>query len=115
MVQQQQRIGQTGSIITEGRDVTTVVFPNADVKIYLDASLEARANRRHHELERKGHNLESKQVEQDTARRDTADKTREHGPLKMASDAIILDTTNMNIKEVVNAIVDITEGRRHEL
>lgn len=109
--QQQQRISQAGAVVTEGRDVTTVVFPDADVKIYLDASLSERTRRRYSELNQKGHELNLKQVEEDTARRDTADKTREHGPLQVAPDAVPVDTTNMTIEQVVDAIVAIAEGR----
>ncbi len=113
MVQQQRRIGRSGSVVTEGRDVTTVVFPDADVKIYLDASLSERARRRHSELDQKGHELDLKQVEEDTAKRDTADKTRKHGPLQIASDAVPVDTTNMSIEQVVDAVVAIAERRIH--
>jgi cytidylate kinase len=107
MVEQQQRLGQKGEVVSEGRDVTTVVFPNANVKIYLDASLAERAKRRHEELMKKGHDLNLAEVEKNTAIRDTADKTREHGPLRIASDAIIVDTTGMTIGQVVDRIVDI--------
>ena len=113
MVRQQRRLGRSGSVVSEGRDVTTVVFPDADVKIYLDASLSERARRRHSELNQKGHELDPEQVEEDTARRDAADKTREHGPLQVASDAVSIDTTNMTIKQVVEAIVTIAERKTH--
>ena len=109
MVQQQQRMGQSGRVVSEGRDVTTVVFPNADVKIYLDASLNERARRRHVELRHKGHSLDPVQVMKDTSRRDTADRTRDHGPLRIAQDAVIVDTTNMTIEQVVEKIVAIAE------
>jgi len=109
MVKQQQRMGQGGRVVSEGRDVTTVVFPDADVKIYLDASLSERARRRCLELKEKGHELGLTQVAEDTVRRDAADKTREHGPLKVAPDAISVDTTNMTIEQVVESIVAIVE------
>lgn len=108
MVKQQRLLGQKGKVVSEGRDVTTVVFPHADIKIYLDASLAERAKRRHKELVEKGHDLSLAEVEKDTARRDTSDKTREHGPLRIASDAIIVDTTGMTISQVVDKIVAIT-------
>lgn len=113
IVRQQQRIGQLGAVVSEGRDLTTVVFPDADVKIYLDASLSERAKRRHVELNQKGHELDLAQVEQDTARRDTADRTREHSPLRVAPDAAPIDTTNMTIEQVVEAIVVIAERKIH--
>lgn len=114
MVQQQQQMGKAGRVVSEGRDVTTVVFPDADVKIYLDASLEERARRRHSELMDKGHELDPGRVKEDTARRDVADKTREHGPLRVAPDAVSVDTTDMTIERVVEAIVAIVEKRIQE-
>ena len=114
MVKQQQRIGHGEPIVTEGRDVTTVVFPDAEVKIYLDADLSERVKRRHSELNQKGHEIDLKQVELDTVRRDTADKTREHGALQIAPDALIVDTTNMTINQVVEEIVAIAEGRIYD-
>jgi cytidylate kinase len=114
MVQQQQNIGKRGRVVSEGRDVTTVVFPDADVKIYLDASLEERTRRRHSELIAKGHELDPEQVKDDTARRDVADKTREHGPLKVAPDAAIVDTTDMTIEQVVESIVAIAAKKSEQ-
>jgi cytidylate kinase len=113
MVRQQQRIGQDGKVVSEGRDVTTVVFPDADVKIYLDASLSARSQRRYRELREKGHGSDLKQVREDTARRDSADRTREHGPLCVAQDAVIVDTTDMTVEQVVEEIAATAEGRAH--
>lgn len=114
MVQQQQSAGWAGGVVSEGRDVTTVVFPDADVKIYLDASLDERAQRRQSELDQKGHELDFTQVKADTARRDTADRTREHGPLQVAPNAILVDTTDMTIEQVVQTIVAIAERKAHE-
>ncbi len=113
MVKQQQRMGKGGRVVSEGRDVTTVVFPDADVKIYLDASLSERARRRYRELKQKGHKLDMTEVREDTSRRDTADKTREHGPLRIAPDAVPVDTTDMTIEQVVETIVGIAERRIH--
>lgn len=107
MVEQQKFLGQKGGVVSEGRDITTVVFPNAHIKIYLDASLAERAKRRYKELKEKGHDLDLAEVEKDTARRDAADKNREHGPLRIAPDALILDTTDMTIDRVVDRIVNI--------
>ena len=113
LVQQQQRMGACGRAVSEGRDVTTVVFPNAEVKIYLDASLDERAMRRYREMEAKGHDLDLTQVKKDTARRDAADETREHGPLRVAPDALLVDTTNMTIEQVVAEIVAVVERQMH--
>jgi cytidylate kinase len=114
MVLQQQHIGSKNNIVTEGRDVTTVVFPEAKIKIYLDASIEERAKRRQTELKQKGYNLDINQVQTDTTKRDESDKTREHGPLKLATDAILLDTTNMTLEQVVESILEIVEKENHE-
>jgi len=104
LVIQQQRIGRNGGVVTEGRDVTTVVFPNADVKIYLDASVEERARRRYTEMKEIGKSIYFDEIKADICRRDKIDSTREDSPLKIAEDAIVLDTTNLSIEEVVEAI-----------
>jgi CMP/dCMP kinase len=114
MVRQQQDIGKQGDAVSEGRDLTTVVFPDAEVKIYLDASIDERTKRRYEELKQKGYDLDVKQVQNDTARRDESDKTREHGPLRLAQDAILLDTTGMNIEQVVESILDIVKRKNQE-
>ncbi|MBD3182704.1 (d)CMP kinase [Candidatus Poribacteria bacterium] len=107
MVERQKQLGRIGNVITEGRDVTTIVFPDADVKIYLDASLEERAKRRYLQFESKGHPLNQDQVKRETARRDKADSSREHGPLRVAPDAITIDTTDKDIQQVVDEIIAI--------
>ncbi len=112
MVDQQRKIGEKGNIVSEGRDITTVVFPNAEIKIYLDASLEERAKRRMNELKRKGYNLDIEQVQIETAKRDESDRTREYGALKKSEDAILVDTTNLTIDEVVQSILEIVEKRK---
>jgi cytidylate kinase len=114
MVKQQQDIGRQGDAVSEGRDLTTVVFPDAEVKIYLDASLDERTKRRYEELKQKGYDLDVIQVQKDTAKRDESDKTREHGPLRLAQNAILLDTTGMNIEQVVESIIEIVEKKNHE-
>jgi len=105
MVRQQRELGRS-DVVSEGRDLTTVVFPHADVKIYLDASIDERAKRRQAELKEKGYNLSLEQVKDDTARRDESDKTRDYGPLKIADDAIIIDTTDMTIDQVIEKVLD---------
>lgn len=114
MVKQQRDIGKQGNAVSEGRDLTTVVFPDAEVKIFLDASIKERTKRRYEELKQKGYDLDIAQVQNDTARRDESDKTREHGPLKLAQDAILLDTTDMTIEQVVESILVIVEKKKHE-
>ena len=110
MVSQQQRIGREGGVVTEGRDVTTVVFPNADLKIYLDASIEMRAKRRYKELKEKGEGIPLSEVEADMQMRDKKDSSREDSPLRVAADAIVIDTTNLTIEESVEAIFRLNQN-----
>ena len=105
IVRHQQRIGAKGSIIAEGRDLTTIVFPNADFKFYLDASVTERAKRRLTELQAQDEDATLAAVEAEIRERDEKDTTREHSPLRAADDAIVVDTTDKTIEEVVNLIV----------
>ena len=105
IVRHQQRIGAEGSIIAEGRDLTTIVFPNADFKFYLDASVTERARRRFADLQAQNVNATLAVVEAEIRERDEKDTTREHSPLRAADDAIIVDTTDKTIEEVVDLIV----------
>ena len=105
MVVQQQKFGERGGIVAEGRDVTTVVFPNADIKIYLDATLDTRAQRRYLELRAKGVRISLEEVTADMRARDAKDSTREDSPLQIAADATVVDTTSLTIEEVVETIV----------
>ena len=105
IVKHQQRIGGEGSIIAEGRDLTTIVFPNADFKFYLDASVTERAKRRLAELQRQNVDITLAAVEAEISDRDEKDKTRAHSPLRAADDAIRVDTTDKTINEVVDFII----------
>ncbi len=105
IVRHQQRIGAEGSIIAEGRDLTTIVFPSADFKFYLDASVTERARRRLAELQAQNVDTTLAAVEAEIIARDEKDTTREHSPLRTADDAIIVDTTSKTIDEVVDFIV----------
>lgn len=105
IVKHQQRIGAEGSIIAEGRDLTTIVFPNADFKFYLDASVTERAKRRLAELQAQNVDVTLGAVETEIRERDEKDTTREHSPLRTADDAIVVDTTDKTIDEVVNLII----------
>ena len=104
IVKHQQRIGAEGSIIAEGRDLTTIVFPDADFKFYLDASVTERAKRRLAELKKQNVETTLAAVEAEISARDEKDKTRAHSPLRAADDAIIIDTTDKTIDEVVDFI-----------
>ena len=109
MVKQQRRIGEKGGIIVEGRDVTTVVFPGADLKFYISATVEERAKRRFAEQKTKGIETTLAQVEKEIRERDQMDESREHSPLRTAEDAIIVDTTSMTINQAVNFVLNYVE------
>lgn len=109
MVELQRKIGRSGGIVAEGRDIGSVVFPDADVKIYLDAQLHCRAVRRQKDLEAAGTQAEVSEVERDLKTRDRYDSTREHSPLCIPEGSIIVDTTNLTIDQQVERI--LTEAR----
>ncbi len=98
-------------VIMEGRDIGTCVFPNANIKIYLDASLEERAKRRVKQNEELGiKNISFDEIKEDIRKRDESDKNKEIGALKKAEDAIYIDSSNMTIEEVANKIIDIIKN-----
>ncbi|HNX91758.1 MAG TPA: (d)CMP kinase, partial [Candidatus Omnitrophota bacterium] len=101
--------GMNGAVM-EGRDIGTVVLPNAKYKIYLDAEFDERVERRRKELVLKGTPATREEVAEDLKQRDHADKTRKVGPLKKADDAVLLDTTGLSIEQVVDRIVGIVRG-----
>ena len=105
LVALQRRMATHGGVLMDGRDIATHVLPDADVKIYLTASIEERARRRWKELRAKGTEVTLAEIEHDIATRDKADMEREISPLIKADDAVLLDTTGMTIDEVVNRIV----------
>lgn len=111
MVDQQRRMGETGGVLMDGRDIGTVVFPNAQLKVFLTATVEERALRRYRELVAKGEQVELEQLQKDIAFRDKQDSEREISPLRQAEDAIYLDTSAMNIDQVVAAIKGLVEER----
>lgn len=105
MVDLQRKMGERGSVLMDGRDIATNVLPNADVKIFLTASIEERARRRHKELTEKGYEIDMEKMKADIAARDKADSEREISPLVQAEDATLLDTTGLSIDEVVERIL----------
>ena len=105
IVKHQQRIGAEGCIVAEGRDLTTIVFPDADFKFYLDASVRERAKRRLAQLQKQDADATLASVEAEIKERDEKDTTRAHSPLRTAEDAIIVDTTDKTIDEVVDFII----------
>lgn len=105
MVTRQRQLASKGSVVAEGRDTTTVVFPQADLKIYLDASVKERAQRRMLDMARMGLSTTLEEQEADINRRDQLDSSREHSPLQKARDAILVNTTNMSIEQQVDHII----------
>ncbi len=111
MVDVQRKLAEGKDVIMEGRDICTYVFPNADVKIYLDASIEERAKRRYKENQEKNIDMTYEEVYENIKKRDENDKTKEVGALKIAKDSIIIDTTSLSIDEVVEKIINIIKQK----
>ncbi len=107
MVEKQAELGKDGSIVAEGRDTTTVVFPHADLKVYLDASVAERAQRRLLDLARMGVSTTLEEQEADITRRDSFDSGREHSPLTRAKDAVVVDTTQLTIEDQIERIIEL--------
>ncbi len=105
MVKQQRKMAEKNNLVMEGRDIGTVVFPEAELKIYLDASSKERAKRRFLELKEKGVRTNIKRIEEELRIRDEKDKTRKVAPLKIAEGAFVIDTTKMKIEDGVNLIL----------
>jgi len=112
MVALQRRMGADGGVVMEGRDVGTVVFPDAEVKIFLDASLDERARRRYEELRAKGAAVSYDEVRVALLERDRRDVTRNHSPLRAAPDALVIDSTTLSVGEVVERIHRHVVSRR---
>lgn len=106
LVEIQRQLRERGPLVAEGRDLGTVVYPDADVKIYLDADLETRARRRHRELHARGITTALESVKADLERRDTRDRTRADSPLKPAPGATRIDTTGLDVEGQVEAVVE---------
>lgn len=111
MVTQQRRMGLTGGVLMDGRDIGTVVFPKAELKIFLTASVEERAQRRYKEIIAKGEQITLEQLKQEIITRDKQDIEREISPLCKADDAVLLDTSNMNIEQVTEKILCLVRER----
>lgn len=111
LVSLQQKLAASKSVIMDGRDIGTVVLPDAPVKIYLTASSYVRAKRRFDELTQKGVSCDLEQIEKDIIERDNRDMTREISPLKQAEDAILVDSSQMNVEEVIDTIIAIVKEK----
>ena len=111
LVQLQQELAAVQNVVMDGRDIGTVVLPDAQVKIYLTASVEVRARRRFLELQEKGEPAVFETIAADIAERDHRDMTREVSPLKQADDAVLVDTSDMTIDEVTERILEIVKEK----
>jgi cytidylate kinase len=110
MTRRQREIGLRGKVVMVGRDIGTVVLPEADLKIYLDASVDERARRRHRELADRGQSADFEAIRSAMAARDAYDSARAVAPLKPATDAVILDTTGMTVEQVVRRVLSLAEA-----
>jgi cytidylate kinase len=115
LVAQQRAMAAAGSVVMEGRDIGTVVCPDAPVKVFLDASVAERARRRACELRREATAVDIARIEQEIAERDARDRTRAHSPLRPATDAVIVDTTEKTIDEVVALLCALIATRSEAL
>lgn len=108
----QRALGKKGGVVLEGRDIGTVVFPEAEIKFYLTASVEERGRRRFEELRQKGEPVDLAQTIAEVAQRDEQDRTREHAPLCRATDAVDIDSTGRSIDQVLDEMMQIVAERR---
>ncbi len=115
LVAEQQRAGQGGGVVMEGRDIGTVVFPKAELKIFLEASTETRAQRRWKEHQEKGENFTLLEVLQEVRERDKRDRERKVSPLLRAKDAVLIDNTAMGIEETARLIVFLARERENQI
>ena len=115
LVDLQRQLAQKENVVMDGRDIGTVVLPGADVKIFLTASVGVRAKRRYDELVAKGENPDLAVIEKDIAERDYRDSHREISPLKQAEDAVLLDSSNMTIQEVMDKILEYVQNNTKDL
>ncbi|MHC5055486.1 MAG: (d)CMP kinase [Planctomycetota bacterium] len=111
MVKKQRALAEAGGIVMEGRDIGTVVLPEAAVKFYLDARAQERARRRAADLERTGVEVDPARIEEEIASRDRSDRERADGPLRVADDAEVVDTTGMTFEQVVDRLEALTRER----
>ncbi|MFC0559860.1 (d)CMP kinase [Halalkalibacter alkalisediminis] len=111
MVERQRKLAEGGHAVLDGRDIGTFVLPDAKLKVFLTASVEERARRRFEEQQAKGIDSDFEQLKLDIARRDELDSTREFAPLKMANDAIEIDSTTLSIPEVAELIIELAKER----
>ncbi|MCX6155494.1 MAG: (d)CMP kinase [Candidatus Kapabacteria bacterium] len=109
MVEQQREMGANGGIVMDGRDIGTIVFPQAELKVFLIASIEARAERRGLELRNKGFEVDIENLKTEISERDRYDSSREISPLRKAADALEIDTSNLTIQEQTQIIINLAK------
>lgn len=112
LVQLQRELAESADVVMDGRDIGTVVLPDADLKIFLTASSRVRAERRYRELQEKGIEADLKTIQRDIEERDHRDITRETSPLRQAEDAVVIDSSMMTVDEVIQNILDLIQSRR---
>jgi CMP/dCMP kinase len=113
LVEMQREIGINKGIVMDGRDIGTVVFPDADIKIFMTASLDVRVKRRYDELREKGIDIDFEEIRQNTIARDIADENRDISPLRRADDAIVLDNTRMTVGEQMVWVKQIIDRKKN--
>ena len=115
LVKQQQQLGEQKNIVMDGRDIGTTVFPNANLKIFMTANADVRAERRLRELQLKGQHVTLDEIKENLAHRDHIDSTREESPLRKAKDAIVLDNSNLSQKEQLQFVLKEYRKRKGEV
>lgn len=113
MVEKQRQLAEGTGVVMDGRDIGTAVLPTAELKIFMTASVEERASRRHIENDKRGITTSLDDLKAEISERDRADSEREVSPLRQAADAVLIDTTAMSIEEVANQISELAEKRMH--
>lgn len=111
MVELQRKMAENSDVVMEGRDITTVVFPNANYKFYLDAALDERANRRYKQCKEKGIDMSLEEIRENIEKRDYNDMHKEVGSLTRTEEQVYIDSTNMTIEEVANKMIEVIEER----
>ncbi len=111
LVEQQQELGKGGGVVMDGRDIGTVVFPKADLKIFMTASAQIRAQRRHEELLKRGDKVTFDEVLENVEERDNIDSNRKDSPLRVAEDAIVIDNSEMNVEDQFQMILQLAKDR----
>ncbi|MGB2579013.1 cytidylate kinase [Elusimicrobium simillimum] len=115
LTEKQREVGREGGVVMEGRDIGTVVFPDAEVKFYIDASARERANRRYKQLTDRGESADFNAILKGIEERDHRDSSRAVAPLKAAADAVVLDTSDMNLQQVTAKLLEIIAERKNNL